>query len=117
MIFSNCIMDNLDFTGVTFKHSLDLYNCTLENTTFSNSSFNSDHQHSFDYSNLNGCKFGLCWVLSSKNMTFVDMIRGKKITFYGAKNLRLAVFHDLCYKQAIIETFNLSSRSSLSDIW
>ena len=99
-------MDNLDFSCVTFNHSLDLYNCTLENTTFSSCTFDTNRQHSFDYSNLNGCRFNQCWVLS-KNMTFVDMIRDKKITFYGAKNLRLAIFRDLCNRQAIIETFNL----------
>lgn len=115
--FSNCIMDNLDFSGVTFNHSLDLYNCTLENTTFSNCTFYAHVQHSFDYSNLNGCKFDRCMALNSQKMTFVDMIRDKKITFYGAKNLWLAIFHDLRCRQAIIETFNLSSKSSLSDIW
>ena len=104
--FSNCILDNLRFNNVTFYHSLDLYDCTLENTMFSNCTFNASCQHSFDLSNLNGCKFEQCRT-TSYNVTFADMIRDKKMTFYDAKNLRLAIFQDLCARQAIKETFNL----------
>ena len=104
--FSNCILDNLRFNNVTFRHSLDLYDCTLENTIFSYCKFNASCQHSFDLSNLNGCKFEHC-ATTSGNVTFADMIRDKKMTFYDAKNLRLAIFQDLCARQAIKETFNL----------
>ena len=104
--FANCILDNLCFENVVFWHSLDLYDCTLANTTFTNCTFRADSQHSFDLSDLKGCKFEHCATMSYHG-TFTDMIRDKKITFYGATNLRLAIFQDLSVRHAIKETFNL----------
>ena len=104
--FTNCILDNLCFENVNFNHSLDLYDCTLVNRTFTNCGFNGNSQYSFDLSNLKGCKFEQCRSLYY-NGVFTDLIREKKITFYDTTNLGLAIFQDIRVRQVIKETFNL----------
>ena len=102
--FKSCRLNNLIFESIFFQHSLDLSDCSLLNTKFFNCFFTNGQQYSFDRTDLNNCSFECCY--NENGYDFIEMVENKLITFYGAKNLELAVF-DEEVRNVIKETYNL----------
>ena len=102
--FANCRLDNLTFENIEFNHSVDLSDCSLVNTKFSNCFFADGIHCSFDRADLYNCKFEQCY---DDEDFLIGMINKKKITFYNAKNIEFAKFNEEDVLNIIKETYNL----------
>ena len=102
--FANCRLDNLTFENIDFNHSMDLSDCSLVNTKFSNCFFGDRIHCSFDRADLYNCTFEQCY---DENHDLIGLINKKKITFYNSKNIEFAKFDEEDVLNIIKETYKL----------
>ena len=102
--FANCKLDNLTFENIDFNHSMDLSNCSLVNTKFSNCFFADGIHCSFDRADVYNCTFEQCY---DDEDDLIGIIKKKKITFYNVKNIEFAKFGEEDVLNMVKETYNL----------